>query len=220
MATSLFEISSANYYQVQIDVQDKLGNTPLHLALDKSNVSRLNPCPACSRFERIASYIVQHAGNLHGFKLLLEKGANPNLVNNDGSTPLHVICRREKYIFEDWMKTFLKINDANHQNVSLDVADKMGRTPLHLALAHDHKKLVELLIRRGANANVADAEGLTPLHMICKQDDLAGFLTTFFEINLEVNQLVQVNVEDKKGRTPLQWAHRNISEKFKAASGT
>jgi len=39
-----------------------------------------------------------------------------------------------------------------------------GVTPLHLAAASNNRKLVELLIAKGANVNVKDENGRTPLY--------------------------------------------------------
>ncbi|KAL7286603.1 hypothetical protein TKK_0019102 [Trichogramma kaykai] len=54
---------------VQLDAQDKLGNTPLHLVFTQQSYE-----------------------NMWVAELLLRRVPSPNLVNEEESTPLHIIC--------------------------------------------------------------------------------------------------------------------------------
>uniref|UniRef100_A0ABD2XF84 Uncharacterized protein n=1 Tax=Trichogramma kaykai TaxID=54128 RepID=A0ABD2XF84_9HYME len=162
------------------------GDSPLHLAIQY-----------CKKYDVV--------------KLLLRCGANPNLANNDGSTPLHYFYQHGYNVYNDTLiKMFFEICDEKQQSVQVDAQDKFGNTPLHLALQFFYiktKEMAELLLRRGANPNSTNAEGSTPLHIIARyrfdKDDLVNIL---FEISKEKHQLVQVDARDEKGRTPLQWA--------------
>ncbi|KAL7293960.1 hypothetical protein TKK_0012540 [Trichogramma kaykai] len=78
--------------------------------------------------------------------------------------------------------------------------------PLHMALVWNHRKVVELLLKNGANPNFACADGCTPLHAICQRNDDDDLAKLFLEMNDELNQLVPVDAVDKLDRTPLQWA--------------
>ena len=57
-------------------------------------------------------------------KLLIDKGADPNLVNENGETALHVAVSRG-----DALVRFLAENGTR-----LDIKDKFGRTPLDVAM--------------------------------------------------------------------------------------
>uniref|UniRef100_A0ABD2WKN1 PRANC domain-containing protein n=1 Tax=Trichogramma kaykai TaxID=54128 RepID=A0ABD2WKN1_9HYME len=142
-------------------------------------------------------------------ELLLRRGADPNLPNKNGLTPLHVTCQMDDY--GRLAKFFFEINDELNQWVPINAPDKFGSTPLHFAIFYKNKNNIESLLRRGADSNLKNAEGSTPLHIICHKylscDDLSEL---FFKINKELNQLVQVNVADNYGRTPLQLAVANI----------
>uniref|UniRef100_A0ABD2XEG4 Uncharacterized protein n=1 Tax=Trichogramma kaykai TaxID=54128 RepID=A0ABD2XEG4_9HYME len=183
----LFALSKEKYHPMQIDAQDKWGRTPLHLALIWKNRKM--------------------------FEFLLRRGASPNLANKDGSTPLHIICKRAHYHNEDddvLVELFFKIIDEKHELVQVDAQDELGNTPLHLALRCDNKKAAEMLLRRGANPNLANKDRLTPLHIICKRYQDDGLAEMLFRISKKKHHLVQIDVQDKLGQTPLQLAVANL----------
>ncbi|XP_014229938.2 uncharacterized protein LOC106654531 [Trichogramma pretiosum] len=130
-------------------------------------------------------------------ELLLRRGVDPNLVNDDGMTALHLICRRGQD--DDLAERFFTVNTEVGQQVLVNVQDNLGNTPLHLALSRGHRNLVKLLLRRGAST----AE---PLHDICKRDQDDGFANMYFHINAELDRPVDVDARDQLGRTPLQLA--------------
>ncbi|XP_014237548.1 tankyrase-1-like [Trichogramma pretiosum] len=160
---------------------------------------------------------------------LLKHGADPNLANEKGLTPLHVIiCRR--FSDAESMEAFFKITDqVGRTPIQLDARDKMGNVWLHLALLYGNKKAVELLLRRGADPNLIDEQGSTPLHVICRESDSTWSIIDMkklydentgdrcfnddydmakmlFEISDELGQTVQVDARDDDGDTPLHLA--------------
>ncbi|CAB0037240.1 unnamed protein product [Trichogramma brassicae] len=130
---------------------ESTGDSPLHLALDQD-----------------------HGACEETIRLLLRHGADPNVANLDGRTPLHVICARDAGVENaaNSAKLFLDVaNDEmgqqqQQQQVRVDARDKWGRTPLQLAVRRGYpaRDLMELLLRRGADPNAASAEGLTSLY--------------------------------------------------------
>ncbi|CAB0040384.1 unnamed protein product [Trichogramma brassicae] len=143
----------------------------------------------------------------------LLKRRDPNLANAAGSTPLHVICSSPHRINHISAKVFFNFCDMLSQPVLVDARDKLGETPLH-KVRHDFHETIKLLLRRGADPNLANTEGETFLHILCKMqkendhaDDLAE---KFLSIVRELDRPVQIDVQDKLGRTPLQWAVANL----------
>ncbi|CAB0034008.1 unnamed protein product [Trichogramma brassicae] len=108
---------------------DERIDPPLHLAL---KYHALN-------FERTAV-----------IKMLLRRGADPNLANAEGTRPLHVICRKF-YDGAELAHLFFKLNDELRQSVDCNVEDDWGRTPLQWAAAILSPDLMDLLLYYGAD---------------------------------------------------------------------
>ncbi|XP_014230568.1 ankyrin-1-like [Trichogramma pretiosum] len=165
---------------VNVDARDERGRTPLHYSL--KNCHRLST------------------------KTLLMNGADPNATDEEGSTALHLICKRKYSFTHETAEVFFEVNDEIGRTVSIDARDKKGNTPLHIALFCKHEDMIQVLLKNGADPNLANEEGLTPLHIISKRDEDDGSMKLFFEIIDDVQKTVQVDAVDKSGRTPLQWA--------------
>lgn len=106
-----------------LNYQDKAGNTPLHHA---------------------AVLVHQYAGEL--INILLKKGANPNVANNRGQTPMHLLLhntRLRRFAFFPDLVQFILFNgyDTNLQSLN-------GCAPIHLAIYHqDFDSAIQLLER-------------------------------------------------------------------------
>uniref|UniRef100_A0ABD2W1I5 Uncharacterized protein n=1 Tax=Trichogramma kaykai TaxID=54128 RepID=A0ABD2W1I5_9HYME len=96
--------------------------------------------------------------------------------------------------------------DEKLPTVQVDARDRMGNTPLHLALEHSRKKILESLLRRGANPNLFNNEGYTPLHVICFKKYDYNLAELFFKIVDDIQQRVQIDAVDYANKTPLHWA--------------
>ncbi|CAB0044239.1 unnamed protein product [Trichogramma brassicae] len=186
MAELFFEINDEKRQRVDVDAQSQWGDRPLQLALEnkRENVT----------------------------ELLLRRGAEPSLVKRNGSNCVHLICvQGPDGEVATFLKTFFEIVEKIGRSVEVDSRDELGRTPLQRAVERDHKKVVEVLLRNGADPNSADDEGLTFLHSICTKGNDDRLAKSLFEIGKEKNLFtVQVDARDKKGRTPLQWAVANF----------
>ncbi|XP_023314483.1 ankyrin-3-like [Trichogramma pretiosum] len=191
-AEMIFELSNEKYHPVQIDVQEKGGDTSLHLAVRKVN-------------KKVA-------------ELLLRRGANLNLVNKRGSTSLHIICQRHNHDDAATLELFFNINEEVNESVQIDAQNKNGNASLHLALDCGLKEVAQFLLRRGADPHLANKNGSTPLHVICSRysDDESTTLlfNLFFEVTNDMHQTVDVNARDKSGSTPLHDAVNRSNKKI------
>ena len=86
--------------------------------------------------------------------LLIRYGADVNLINEHGATPIFLACDEA---------TLELLVDAG-ANVNFRTYD--GYTPLHSALFRRNDYVALKLIERGADVNVLSPEGTSPLHML------------------------------------------------------
>uniref|UniRef100_A0ABD2WHZ0 Uncharacterized protein n=1 Tax=Trichogramma kaykai TaxID=54128 RepID=A0ABD2WHZ0_9HYME len=187
-ARSIFKISDSMPQKMQLDLRDKEGCTPLHVALNL-----INPTDA-ALFPKISSVA----------ELLLKRGANATIADARRITPLHIICK--KPVHDDFLEILFDAIGEYQQKLQINCQDNEGNTPLHLALDRDNKKLVELLLRYGADPNIANEDGSTCLHVICRRKCESNCLKTLVEICDQQSIKLQIDAVDKDGRRPLQMA--------------
>ena len=88
--------------------------------------------------------------------LLLDHGADADIVTVDGYTPLHLAVMNGG---QNLVKLFLEKNAlVNTQNTD-------GDSPLHTAVTKGCFDTTKLLIKKGTNVNLQDKEGKTPLFL-------------------------------------------------------
>uniref|UniRef100_A0ABD2XL00 Ankyrin n=1 Tax=Trichogramma kaykai TaxID=54128 RepID=A0ABD2XL00_9HYME len=119
LVTTYFRVSEEKRLTLQLDARDRWGRTPLHLS-------------------------VASLDNEEMVRLLLRHGADPTLVDEDGSTPLHVVCKRDS---DDdvWARMIFEISDELRDHaVRVDARDKKGRTPLQWAVARLLPKTIDV----------------------------------------------------------------------------
>jgi ankyrin repeat protein len=94
-------------------------------------------------------------GDVQEVARLLAAGADPNVKDLDGHTPLHYAAEQCR---ADIAELLLK------HGADPNARDNHGKTPLHRAVWERCGAVVELLLRHGADPNARDKEGWTPLH--------------------------------------------------------
>ncbi|KAL7296336.1 hypothetical protein TKK_0010350 [Trichogramma kaykai] len=110
----------------------------------------------------------------------------------------------------DFAEILFQSCDEKYRPLPVNAQDEQSNPPLYSALMVNNKEAIELLLTNGADLDLANAKGSTPLHIICKNYELYYEndykVERFFQINKQFDRVVQVDVQDKKGRTPLQTA--------------
>jgi len=131
------------------------------------------------------------SGNVAAIKLALQKHADPNTAEPDGTTALHWAVR-----VDDLETAGLLIAAGANANAP----NKYGVTPLSLACTNGSPRMIEKLLAAGADAKVALPEGETPLMTASRTGNLES-------VQLLLKQGVDVNAKENwRGQTALMWA--------------
>ena len=124
---------------------------------------------------------------------LIDAGADVNVINKDGSTPLLIaLLNRQTEIVKLLLKAGADVNKASHY----------GLTPLHSASASGQIEVVKLLLAAKADVNKAPHNGPTPLH-------LASVSGKIEVVKLLLAAKADVNKTAHNGITPLYVASEN-----------
>ena len=143
-----------------MDIKDKDGRLPLHLAVIKGNMECCSYLSArnasdfsCTdNFGRTPFfYACKGKSNVHAeiADLLLEDSEN-NIQDEKLLSPLH-------FVVLNYHKSLLK--RMLYSDINLDVKDAQGVTPLMVAAFRGYLGFVKLLVRRGADCNLLDSKG-------------------------------------------------------------
>ena len=121
---------------VGVDVDDTSGifiKTPLSIAVRNSNIDLI--------------------------LLLLNRGADVNVVDNFGATQL---------AYSAMFNNPRVVNVLISHGADVDAADNIGCAPLHMAVLFGRKNIVDILIRHGADVNSTTYES-TPLYIASEE---------------------------------------------------
>ena len=91
---------------------------------------------------------------------MIEKGANLNIQNKNGNTPLNLAIFNSKNI------AILLIE----KGANLDIQDYRGNTPLHDAIAYELEDISRLLIEKGADFTFKNKDGITSFGYASKRN--------------------------------------------------
>jgi len=94
---------------------------------------------------------------LEAVNILLENGADPNVQNALGNTPLHLAALYG--YFRRTMKSLFE------HGAEPDLRNSYGYTALHLAILNAPPSTAYALLENGADPNVRNAQGNTPFHL-------------------------------------------------------
>ncbi|KAL7302910.1 hypothetical protein TKK_0004139 [Trichogramma kaykai] len=135
MAKLLFRVCAEVGKPLDINAKDHVGDTALHVAL-------------------------MHGCSQDLLRVLLERGADPNALNNSGASPLHYICQNRDCDF-GFLVNFCQLVHEHGKTVFIDLADSRGWTPLHTALRAGNSSAAVFLLQSRADTNAIDYNGCT-----------------------------------------------------------
>jgi ankyrin repeat protein len=134
---------------------------------------------------------------LEVMRLLLAHGADVNVKDLIGMTPLHLVA-------ESWYHPLVEVSEPiqmfMQSGANIDVANKAGRVALHLAVRNSRASAVELLLYHGAEPNKFDYKGRSPLYYAMKSCPRSEMVTLLLEHGADLK------TEDHRGDSPLHYA--------------
>ena len=129
---------------------------------------------------------------------MLERGADPNIPNSQGRTPVHAAARSGS-------SASLAILLKSRYRADLNVQDAFGCTPLMNAVSRsDGKDLAAMLLHRGADTNISNKKGWYPAHVLAAHNE-AQWLEELATAGADLN------VTDNDGMNPWSVAIYNKS---------
>ena len=177
-------------YDIDINSQDKLGNTPLHQAVNSPEITKLllenkaNPY-ILNDYEQ--SPFENSYKNPKTLEEYLKYGVNPNTENKNSQTLMHRSIKDGNIKVAQLLKNY--DGDINY-------IDKDGKSPIFYG--HDLNSF-KWLIKNGAKINIRDKNGQTPLHQKVKESHInSAIILTKLGAN--------PNIEDNNHLPPLAYA--------------
>ncbi|NXO24390.1 ASB10 protein, partial [Cisticola juncidis] len=149
------------------------GYRPLHLCKSSDSIECVRQL--LQRGARVNSQTEEekdtalHVAARHGLaehvQLLLHHGAELEVQNKEGQTPLNAACA-QRHQPQDMARYYRVCQLLVEGGASINAADRDRQHPLHLACKNANAQIAELLLARGANVNVMNYGGNTALHNI------------------------------------------------------
>eukprot|EP00493_Phyllostaurus_siculus_P025182 UN25526 len=116
-----------------------------------------------------------HEGRIGAIEMLIEHGADPNLADDHGVTPLHYACREPPFaILEDVVGALLR-----HEHVEANPLDNTGTSPIVVAAEIGRAEVMPALLAcERVQPNLRDRSGWTALMIACsnRREDVVRYL--------------------------------------------
>ena len=188
--------ASNNLSRIVANQEQSKSNWRTYLALaGLAAAAGVNEVAKCDEAADDRLYDAIWNSNVKGVRRALENGANVNVADKYGSTPLHNVAFLDKV---GVLQVLLERADIN-----VNVADNHGNTPLHIATRWDRVEVVRALLKRSdINVNAVDNHGWTPL-----REAVFGSRVGIVRLLLERAD-INVNAASNDGNTPLHMAAR------------
>lgn len=159
----------------EVNATDQRGRTALHLAVRPANDEAIDGnttygtlLAAGAKHDvrddtgetPIFTAVTGYMGNLNALKEMVKAGADINLSNEDGNTPLHYSSSDDSQIKQ--------VSYLVSKGAKVNVQNKFGETPLYLAVSEGEAQSIQTLLRAGADVSLKTKEGMTVFDLLDK----------------------------------------------------
>ncbi len=149
-------------------------------------------CTACGAVEKFLEAV--EAGNLEEVKALLEKGADKNIKDMYGRTPLHHAI---------WKGHAPVVEYLVEKGADVEAEDFEKERPLHWAAVFGRISSIRCLLAHGANLEAEDKNGFRPLHKAVRETREAAAVIEIF-----LQNGADRRAKTKSGETPYDLARK------------
>ncbi|XP_059167348.1 putative ankyrin repeat protein RF_0381 [Physella acuta] len=158
----------------------------------KANVNELN-----GNEKKSALHVSIERGYVEIVDILLDAGADVNLADGRGETALRYAVRHGSSKLDKML--FKKDTIIRHASNKRETADLTNWTALYTVAVKDSKRLIQLLLDRGADLNSTDNFGTTALHYTSQDgsNEIVDFL---------LQAGASADIIDNSGQTALHYA--------------
>ncbi len=191
-----------------INKADNNGSTPLMAAIGWKNKNQTLVFQYLEKFltfkprlnhvagDYSALHVATHLGFVEAIGLLLDNGANINLLSPaNGRTALYVAAMSKNYAAAKYLIS---------RGAKTEIPDKASYTPLTAAVIVTDPEMVQVLMEGGAVINTrSSASNLTPLVMAAGNPDPFKHKSYIQIMNILLDNKADIDFAASDGRTPL-----------------
>lgn len=128
--------------------------------------------------------------------------------DENGDTPLHLAIIHQKTVVAEQL---IQALNSSPQQKFVNKLNKLSQAPLHLAVITKQPKLVEMLMKSGADPSLLDREGRTALHLAAHTGDDAILRLVLGLLGEHHSHLI--NSADFTGQYPVHLAVKKDGER-------
>lgn len=160
---------------------------------DRDNLKKLLSEGADPNISSDSGWSVIHTAAIYKpecLKLLIDAGADPLKADNFGCTVLHQAVTG---VAEDCVKTLIPFYIKAGK---LNIIDNYGQTPVHYAAWYGWPKILDIIIKAGADIGIEENNGKTALHLAVEKDH-SRCAVSLLEAGADIEH------RNRQGETPL-----------------